>query len=708
MIDRLANLAPAARTLVEGVVLETGREVDFDLESFEVWAPGARIIEHGKDGLRRVPVPRDRYYRGSVSGDSGSFVFLSVGRTLRGVVVVSDGVFAIAPSDGAYGAEVRSTAPRAIRIDHERQRPEGRPEFSCKEVALESPHSRVSRSAALQEPAPLFTSTTYVAPIAVETDYELFQRLGSTSALTAYVGDLVAASSAIYSRDIQVQKTLSVLHLYSTPSDPWTQTNTELALYELGDYWHANYLEVPRSTVHLLSAKAGGGGIAWRGAICDADFLCGISNCGSALANGHYGGGYGVSSSLSGIFSVSNPSFYWDLLCFSHEIGHNFNSRHTHCYDPPVDQCCPCEPSQASDCTGPVPPEKGTIMSYCHLRPGSYDNIKLFLAVPAESSVAVYGVMRTYVESAAASCLGTVSVPTPSIGSVAPASGPSAGGTSVVISGSNFQSGAAVAFGGVPATGVNVASANSITATTPPHAAGAVAVSIQNPGGIAGSLPNGFTYIDSLTLLGVSPKSGPAGGGTAITLTGTGFLAGAGVTVRGVAAGSVVVASSGTITANTPAGAIGPADVVVTNPGGATATLPGGFVYTATGGATRLYTITPCRLVDTRNPTGPFGGPALAAGAVRSFTVPSGSCAVPADAAAVSLNITVADPTTPGTLTFFPGSGTVPGTNTISFVPGKNRANNVTMGVVGGVLSVRDFQASGTVNLIIDVNGYYR
>jgi hypothetical protein len=233
----------------------------------------------------------------------------------------------------------------------------------------------------------------------------------------------------------------------------------------------------------------------------------------------------------------------------------------------------------------------------------------------------------------------------------------------------------------------------------------------MNPDRQTATRASGFTYSAGPIVLGLtslSPKTGPASGGTGITLTGTGFLAGAGVTVRGAAATSVVVASSTTITASTPAGAVGPADVVVTNPGGATATIPGGFVYTATGGAPRVNTLTPCRLVDTRNAAGPFGGPALAAAATRSFTVSSGGCAIPSDASGLSLNVTVADATASGTLTFFPGSGTVPGTNTISFVPGKNRANNVTIGTVGGVLSVRNYQASGSVNLIVDVNGYYR
>ena len=52
-----------------------------------------------------------------------------------------------------------------------------------------------------------------------------------------------------------------------------------------------------------------------------------------------------------------------------------------------------------------------------------------------------------------------------------------------------------------------------------------------------------------------------------------------------------------------------------------------------------FFTVTPCRLADTRNPPGPFGAPALSNGVVRTFTV-GGNCGVPAAASAVSVNLT--------------------------------------------------------------------
>ncbi len=124
-------------------------------------------------------------------------------------------------------------------------------------------------------------------------------------------------------------------------------------------------------------------------------------------------------------------------------------------------------------------------------------------------------------------------------------------------------------------------------------------------------------------------------------------------------------------------------------------------------GPARLYTLTPCRFLDTREPEGPAGGPALAAGQTRTFAAP-GRCGVPADAVGLSFNLTVADATTPGSLTLYPGSGQTPLTSTIEFVPGKNRANNVSLGVIGGAFSVRSWQVAGSIHMIVDISGYFR
>lgn len=129
--------------------------------------------------------------------------------------------------------------------------------------------------------------------------------------------------------------------------------------------------------------------------------------------------------------------------------------------------------------------------------------------------------------------------------------------------------------------------------------------------------------------------------------------------------------------------------------------------WSPAAGPLRLATLAPCRVVDTRDAAGPYGGPALAAGTTRAFTI-AGRCGVPADASAVTLNVTVTGPTSAGSLTVYPGTGAVPGTSTVSFAAGRTRANNATIGLAGGVLSVHDGQPSGSADLVVDVSGYYR
>jgi len=118
--------------------------------------------------------------------------------------------------------------------------------------------------------------------------------------------------------------------------------------------------------------------------------------------------------------------------------------------------------------------------------------------------------------------------------------------------GTNFATGATVTFGTAAATNVAVVNSTTVTATTPAGSAGAVTVTVT-VSGQSGSLASGFTYALAPTVTSVSPNSGSTLGGTAVTITGTNFAAGATVTFGATAATSVVVVSSTSITTTTPA-----------------------------------------------------------------------------------------------------------------------------------------------------------
>ncbi len=202
----------------------------------------------------------------------------------------------------------------------------------------------------------------------------------------------------------------------------------------------------------------------------------------------------------------------------------------------------------------------------------------------------------------------------PTIASIAPASGPLAGGTLVTITGTNFYAGATVAFGGSLATSVTIASSTSITCRTPAGTIGPAAVVVTNLDGQSATLASGFTYMGAApTLASIAPTSGPSSGGTVVTLTGTNFYAGVTVTFGGSLATSVTVTGSTTITCVTSAGPVGPGNVVVTNLDGQSATLANGFTYM--GPAPTLASVSPSSGVNTGNVTITLTGTNFAAGA---------------------------------------------------------------------------------------------
>lgn len=127
--------------------------------------------------------------------------------------------------------------------------------------------------------------------------------------------------------------------------------------------------------------------------------------------------------------------------------------------------------------------------------------------------------------------------------------------------------------------------------------------------------------------------------------------------------------------------------------------------FTAEG--TRFYTLPPCRLFDTRDPTGPLGGPFLAARTQRGFPVAL-SCGLPATARSISGNVTVTGPDDFGYLVVFAGNA-APGTSAINYRPGQTRANNVIVDVTPtGSVSVGCGQWTGHVHVLLDVNGYFQ
>ena len=178
----------------------------------------------------------------------------------------------------------------------------------------------------------------------------------------------------------------------------------------------------------------------------------------------------------------------------------------------------------------------------------------------------------------------------------------------------------------------------------------------------------------------------PMGGTATFTLTGT---------IAPSATGSLI----NTATVAAPIGVTDP------NPANNSATdtdvlLAGGLSY---------FTLQPCRVVDTRRPAAPNGGPVMPGQQTRVFVM-AGACGIPSTAKALSLNVTVTQSSAAGYVTLFPAGQPLPPTSSINYAAGRTRANNAVISLdASGRLAAFAGQPTGTtVHVIIDVVGYFQ
>jgi len=216
--------------------------------------------------------------------------------------------------------------------------------------------------------------------IAIETDYQFYQKFGSTLTASLYVTQLMSAVSDQYFTDVQTTLSIAYLGLYSSPADPWLSQDSGGDAGDLLDEFRAAWIgggwPASANLAHFISGANLGGGIAYVNVLCSQSF------------------GFGVSGNISGnivwgTWTGAPANFTWDFVVVAHELGHNFGSSHTHSYCPPLDLCY-------ANCSVPPACSQGTIMSYCHTC-GGMDNIDL------EFHPVCANIMRTAVNS---SCLG--------------------------------------------------------------------------------------------------------------------------------------------------------------------------------------------------------------------------------------------------------------------------------------------------------------
>ncbi|HXH94308.1 MAG TPA: M12 family metallo-peptidase, partial [Thermoanaerobaculia bacterium] len=418
VLSPLRDSVGAKQIHLNNVPLYAHGTVKIDLEEFQVWAPGGKVIVDDGKSVTYLDPPPMRFFRGMVNGDPESFAYFSVDGTtgaISALIATRDGKFAI-------DASRRRATPKPGRaidgdfdyfltaMDASDETPMTGQTWSCgveKLPALPRVNQRLLTATDAKNHQVIAQGISgtqaYAITVEVETDSELYINAGSNSTtLTNYVTNLTGAVSTIYNRDIHTNVVQQNLHIYTggNGSDPWAATDANSGLNELGDYYHTNHLSLKRSAVVMLSGKATNSGVAWEGVVGEGDF----SN------SGDFGGAYAWCGSIGdlggqGIGSVPDPNAtnngtlygmptggnnYWPLEEYAHELGHNLAGHHTHCVvitsgeaagtNHPsqlfIDMCFTGEIDQdglgnTSACaTGAqyssAPTEKGTIMSYCH------------------------------------------------------------------------------------------------------------------------------------------------------------------------------------------------------------------------------------------------------------------------------------------------------------------------------------------------------
>ena len=238
-----------------------------------------------------------------------------------------------------------------------------------------------------------------------ETDFKMYQDNGSSTAnVTAKVNGMFNAVKQLYLNE-QIDIELDQLLVWTT-TDPFaTQTSAFNYLFNFA----SARLSITQHLGHLLSTRPTSfGGIAYINVLCNNNARYGFSN----------------------IYNSYNdlPVYSWSVYCITHEIGHNFGSRHTHWCGwqltgstiGRIDSCYAGESvSGAINCTSTTKSNlNGTIMSYCHLM-GAINFNRGFGNLPG-------GIIRTGFNSAA--CVTGAPVPAFSVN-----------GTRLICEGGNIQ-----------------------------------------------------------------------------------------------------------------------------------------------------------------------------------------------------------------------------------------------------------------------------
>jgi len=307
-----------------------------------------------------VPYQPGLYYRGIVKGDANSIAAVSIFEDEVIAMVSNDeGNFVIGKIDG------KEYAKDEYIIYNDKDLKKSNP-FDC--------HADDESTMAMPRPThgpagvmPGYVSTCKTVKVYIEADSLLYNNKGSILNTANYVTGFFNIVATLYQRDSLFTE-ISQIKVWTT-KEPYRATTSGDALNDFGMRVRDTF---PGDVAHLVSLAGGYaylGGVAWLDVLCASYF--------------HSGSTYFSRTAYSGIETTYDPTlpvpvYSWTVEVFSHEMGHNLGSHHTHWCGwqlrpgkyGAIDSCYTLELySGGCDTSGPVPSSsvKGTIMSYCHL-----------------------------------------------------------------------------------------------------------------------------------------------------------------------------------------------------------------------------------------------------------------------------------------------------------------------------------------------------
>ena len=379
-LGELAAMKDREACTLERVPLGLFGDVDLQLQRRHVLDADAETVIVNRRGITRpIRAEAASIWSGHVVGDPDSEVFIADSTAgVYGWIATNGDRWVLTSGDpkGDRTTIIYNTTGLAEGLI------EWSP-FECETVARGEADPELEGPAADSEGG-VAGAVCMTVDISIDTDNAFLATFGGDEAQAqGYIETLIAGANIVYARDTGAQLNIVYTRLWAG-ADPWSGSSSGARLTEFRNYWRSNMGSVSRDTAHLLSSENLGGGVAYTiGSVCSTN------------------SSYAVSGNLNGFFPTplqAHSPQNWDIMVFTHELGHLFNSPHTHSYNPPLDGC---GNGDCSDAFG------GTIMSYCHTCTGGMNNIELAFHPTVQNVIANYLAGRPCVSDADCSGIDT-------------------------------------------------------------------------------------------------------------------------------------------------------------------------------------------------------------------------------------------------------------------------------------------------------------